>query len=212
MFWIGFWVLVLVGYLLFVYWGSKPVYHRDRTMAELGPLMDAVLQAGVGSVMIVQHESSERFVQFAQRSEVLGVNHLVFGFPDAPWSRRYFEPVAEHLDRNGIQYRIVETGEEPTRRFIKVDIEGSSDTARDRATDVARVAANAMGLPAEAKFTVHVDGTSDHARWAWDNRDHLESLRSQGGFQGRVAAASLLTMNGRRVDPEEGSRGEQSST
>ena len=149
-------------------------------------------------MLIIEHEGSERFIQFAQRYEVLGVDEILFGFPDAPWSRQYFDVVTAWLTSKEMPFVIRETGEETTRRFAEVVVRGDAASVTGEVLTLATAASEAMGLDKDALFTVHLEGYNDHARWAWENRELLESQMAVGGIRARIAPISLRSLEGRR--------------
>ena len=166
-------------------------------MAEFGEFMTMVRQSTTGSVLIIQHEGSERFLQFVQRSESLETSRLLFGFPDAPWSRRSFAAVVSALAQAGFECQITETDNPITLRFAELIVEEPCDAGSLIAAKVARVAATAMGLDETARFTIHLEGGTDIDRWAWENQAGLERQLAAGGFPGRLAAKRLAAVNRR---------------
>ena len=197
------WLLAAAALGLFanfgVRWLSRPIVYRRRADA-MSDMVEMPRMSGAGSVLRVEHEGSGRFIQFVQRSDTLGIDDILFGFPDAPWSRPFFDDMRRRLGANGIEFVIRETGRADTRRFLEVPISGNDESVTLAATDLIGIAMDALDLPEGAVFEVHVDGAPDHAKWAWRTRDHLESLKAQGGLRGRAASWSLSQLKGRKVD------------
>src|SRR5262245_34545701 len=165
--------VVLVGVASLLYWyGSRPIYYRGQPRDSIERFVrDLIAQGGDGSLLIICHEGSDRFVQFAKYIISAQKRNLRFGFPDAPWSRNYFEPVKEALLAEGFLCSEEHMAESDVRRFLVVDnIRTSSD-----ASQIAAIAFSAMGLDADATYAVNFEGPVSLAEW----KRYVQLLRSR---------------------------------
>ena len=109
--------------------------------------------------MFIHHDDSERFLQFAKCRSNQGQMFLHFGFPDAPWSRQYFESIVKMVQTSGITYNITPV-EGLVRRFLEIDFSTEDPTkAITAAACIARAAFEAMGLNKSARFKIHYRGS-----------------------------------------------------
>jgi hypothetical protein len=109
-------------------------------------------QGGHGGVLLIQHEDSSKFVQLMKRGRGSMDNYIHFGFPDAEWSRTYFDPLQSRLSDSGFQPSVVQAHEKGVRRFLVVNALNPEDAAQ-----VASIAAAIMGIE-NGSFTIHYDG------------------------------------------------------
>lgn len=150
------WILGIVVTIIILWWLKKPIYYRNVERDEIERFIKGLLDVGAdGSLLIIQHEGSPRFIQFAKYIENETKTNLHFGFPDAPWSRESFESLEKKLKSAGIKYKIQLTSDnEYVRKFLNVD------NIRDIATAVriANIAFDVMGLDEKEKFKIHYEG------------------------------------------------------
>ena len=146
---IAVWVLML--------WGSKtPFKHRRLDKEKLRRLLRTLLYRGFDSGhLIVSVSKTEKFVQFAKY--VVGPNKvgLRMDFPDAPWSREYFDDVREFLSSTGQTFEIEETGRDDTRRFLTIDFSQDVDRAGTIASTILR---DVFGADTERDCYAQLDG------------------------------------------------------
>ena len=120
------------------------------------------------SLLVIRHPASEVFVQFVKRqtasSYVLG-----FGFPDAGWSRAYFDAVARAVTDAGLNHEIVSTGDAAVPRFLEVEI-GPDEP--DQAVRLANLAFDAMGVD-RSTFVATMEGELDVTASLLDAREVL---------------------------------------
>jgi hypothetical protein len=180
MYWILGGVLV-VGALVasWFYFGNQIVYHRNLT-TERFPWLIAGLatQMKDGGVLVIQHEGSPRFVQFVLSCSNPREACLGFGFPDAPWSRPYFEPVRNALTDLGYMIHESPTGDLSVSRFLELEIPGPLEAWQTAGSQVAAAAFQAMGVPSTDTFVAHLEGEIDSDRIV---RDSLNRLRVEKG-------------------------------
>jgi hypothetical protein len=159
------WVLVLsivaVLFFLLSWWGAKPIYYRHVAPEGFSEFTESLLaQGGHGTLLFFRHEGSPWFVQFAKCLAPKRMIH--FAFPDAPWSRDFYEPVQSALAAAGYRCGSRDTGNDrQTRRFLCID----DIWTAEQAAEIARVAFSGMGLSKDAKYTVHLEGTPSLAEW-----------------------------------------------
>ncbi len=166
--------LTLVLLVILLYW-IRPSLHYRRVKPEefAGFLRDFLKQGADDSLMFIQHEASPRFVQFAKYCSDQGQIILHLGFPDAPWSREYFDSLAKRLQALGIDFKIT-TGEGLIHRFLEIDL-GKEDLENkiSNGAHIARVVFEAMGLSESDNFKVYFEGGLS----AEAARPSLEALR-----------------------------------
>jgi hypothetical protein len=119
---------------------------------------DFLNQMADGAVLIIEHQDSSRFIQFAKYCPDRSHTILHFGFPDAPWSRQYFDPLTKVFQTLGIDFSIT-TGEGLIHRFLEIDFEKEDlEHKISRGAHIARVAFEVMGLDENAKYRIHFKG------------------------------------------------------
>lgn len=122
--------------------------------------------------LVLEHEGADRFLQFTSLEASSGDPLLGFAFPDAPWSRRYFEPLRAALSEHGIDFAVSETGDEHTPRFIELECKGH---AIGRALDVARIACGVMGLGEADRFSGRLEGEFDSQKVIADSTRRISA-------------------------------------
>jgi hypothetical protein len=156
--WIVISGLSLVVVYLILRRGAKPIYYRHQTSSDFQRFTESIFaQGGDGTLLFIHHESSERFVQFAK---YLSPQRTVrFAFPEVPWSQGYYPVVRGSLSTAG--FRCVEQEGVDGTRFVCIeDIAGAQ-----KAAEIALVAFTAMGLGAEASYTIHQEGPVSLKEW-----------------------------------------------
>jgi len=168
--------LFVVLLIIVIWWMRRPLYHRNIKSEEFKKYLGGFLsQCSEGSLMFIEHEDSDRFVQFAKYQLDNSRTILHFGFPDAPWSRQYFDTIVNMLQTLDISHKIT-TGEAQIQRFVEVDL--VLDDLENTVSIGARIAQatfEVMGLTENARFKIHYRGDlSPEAA-----RSSLETLREQ---------------------------------
>ena len=197
------WIVGATGVLILGLnrWSNRrwPTRYPHRVLEDVEPLLEVLCQCKFGSVLVIGHEGSDRFIQLAQRSAVVGTEHLLYGFPDAPWSRAFFPRLIAGLAAEGWEYRVRETGAGVVTRFAEVDLMGHRDVVFPEAMRLIRVTSQILNLGDDAQFTVSLSGSIDHARYAWDNKADLERQAEKPGVAGWAARHCLRPLEGRVV-------------
>ena len=152
--------LLIFLFFIFIWWGNKPIYYKNVQTNEFEKYVKAFLnQSKTGSLIFIQHESSDRFVQFAKYESKDLRPILNFGFPDAPWSRTYFDNVLVMLQENHIDYETMKA-ERMVNQFIYVNIASdNADYAAKTATNLAIKVFKAMDLDEEAHYRISFKAT-----------------------------------------------------
>ena len=165
---IGF---VMIGVYLFLRWSAKPIHYRHLTSTDFQRFTESLFsQGGDGALLFIHHEGSDRFVQFAKYLAPKRMVH--FGFPDAPWSRSYYPAVQSALSAACFPcYESPTKDDYKTLRFVCIDDISSAQ----KAAEIALVAFTAMGLGAEATYTIHQEGLVNLKEWR-----RYEAARKQG--------------------------------
>ena len=183
--------LLALGLVWLYLFGGRPSYHRHGA---LGAYEDALRQLAemmkVGTVYVIEHRDSERFLQFARREDAVR-----FGFPDAPWSRAYFEPVVRALADAGVPTEVVSTGDAVITRFLHAELQGTAAEVGAGTIKVARLAAAAMGLREEESYRGHYEGGYDPVAYLAYVEPQYERLALEGpGLVRKFYAWHLRTL------------------
>lgn len=157
---------------------TKPYRHRHLTMDRFEWLLNGLVDTMKdGSVLVIEHEGSDRFIQFVKHEQPSGTV-LGFAFPDAPWSRRYFEPLRTALAEKGVDYSVSETGDEITSRFLEAECKGDSIAS---ALELARMATSVMGLGEGDRFCAYLKGDLDSEAVVSQSAQAIRARMAQRG-------------------------------
>ena len=172
----------LVGVVLLAWWwffrSRMPYRHRHLTMDGFEWLLDGLMDTmRDGSVLVIEHEGSDRFIQFVKYERPSGVV-VSFAFPDAPWSREYFDSLRMALADRSIDYSVSETGDEMTRRFLEVECKGDPV---ESALELAGMATAVMDLGDGDRFCAHLTGDLDSEAVVSQSAQAIHSLFGQRG-------------------------------
>lgn len=168
--------LLLLGVAWLWIVGRRPAYYLHRSLGAFEPALRQLAEVmKIGAVYVIEQEGSPHFLQFVRREE--GVR---FGFPDAPWSRPFFEPVARSLAEAGVPTEVVPTADAVTARFLHADLHGTAAEIGAAAIRVARLAAAAMGLGEEAAYRGHYEGSYDPLAYLAQVEPPYERLAREG--------------------------------
>lgn len=118
-----YWVFALIALLILIYLLLPGGRRRSRNIPfqKLRQYFDFLLRYAMdGSFVIIGSRGFSRFVQFRKETGADGHGILTLDFPDAPWSRPYFEPVATVLRQKGISFTAVPTDSLECRQFLVV--------------------------------------------------------------------------------------------
>lgn len=159
------WVFVALAAAGAAWWwfyqSNKPYYHRNLERNRFEWLLRGLAETAKDrSVLMIEHQGSDRFIQFVKRRGA-GGTCLGFGFPDAPWSRAYFEPLCKALSEHGFEFARSETGDENVPCFVEVEFTGSTAEQVGGAVRVAEIACQVMELGEDERFMAHFRGELD---------------------------------------------------
>lgn len=122
-------VVLLVLWLFF--WPAGRARFRDVPIRDLRRHLEFLLGiAKPGSFLIFKDRNSLRSVQFRKDVDERGAGFLALDFPDAPWSRCYFEGVARVLKTHSVHFDLVPTEFPECRRFLVVENIESAEEAQ----------------------------------------------------------------------------------
>jgi len=161
------WFLLGIGLAAGAWWwfyqSNKPYYHRNLSQDRFEWLLRTLAETlRDESILLIEHQGSDRFIQFVKSRSAAGTC-LGFAFPDAPWSRTYFEPLCSALSEHGFEAARSETGDENVPCFVEVEFTGSTPEQVGEAVRVAEIACQVMELGANERFTAHFRGELDSA-------------------------------------------------
>ena len=170
------------------YQSKKPYYHRNLGQDRFEWLLKTLLETLKDeSVLMIEHQGSDRFIQFVKTSSAAG-RCLGFGFPDAPWSRAYFEPVCTVLEEHGFEPSKSKAGDENIPRFVEVEFIGADAQQIAKAVEVAQLACQAVGLGESDRYTAHFRGELDSKSVIEDSWRAIREARSTAGSRHPVPA------------------------
>ena len=149
------WLAVVIGIAALIYLiGSRTKYYKAVTFEDFPRFLASLMvQFSDGGLLFFNHEGSERFLQFTKYIHD-GKESLHFGFPDAPWSRDFFESIKKKFLDEKIHFSVVATHSEPTKAFIDV----ADIPSIEQATTISRLAMSAMNLSMRDTFTAYFRG------------------------------------------------------
>jgi len=159
-------LLLLALFATFAAWwwfhqSKKPFHHRDVRREKFAWLLKGLAETmKKESVLVIQHQCSDRFIQFVKSESPSGPS-LGMAFPDAPWSREYFESLREALSEDGFFVAVTETGDHRVPRFLEVEFQGPLAGQIGHALRAAALACHAMHLDEDETFTAHFRGELD---------------------------------------------------
>lgn len=122
--------IIIFLILLFSYlWklGKKPYKSRRKCSDDLGEFFKLFLSNGRnGAHLFIDIPSIDGFIQFVK----LDSQKLQSHFPDAPWSRPYFEKAVKCTKELGLSYVVESTGLTDTTRFLIINFDDDLDVAQ----------------------------------------------------------------------------------
>lgn len=178
------WLIGIVVLVVFLrWWMKRPHYHRNVKRNEFERfLRGLIVQSAHGAILFIEHEGSDRFVQFAKYVTIESGTIINFGFPDAPWSQNYFKPLMEALESAGVDYHIQSTGDDHgfVSRFIDVNMKVDNiDKVAKELARIAHISFETMGLGNSEKFQIHYEGDMDRNAVLSSTEELLEEARKK---------------------------------
>ncbi len=150
--------LAFIGSLI-VFLARRPHYHKNIKWDDFKRFLNELIGKCVdGSLLIIKHEPTKSFIQFAIHSTSNSSQLLHFAFPDAPWSREYVNPLKESLIESGYEFKVRKTDSKFVTQFIEVDLLGKPDELLLEGEKIAHLALKVLGLNEENVFRLHFDG------------------------------------------------------
>jgi hypothetical protein len=148
-------LIVVAGILvyLFLFRPAPPWVLKKVKLSQLEPTFRFVIERmAKGTVVIIEEPRTRNFVQFYKDASDSGDPALVFSFPDAPWSRSYFETLLKDVASRGVAHRIVGTPTLETPRFLELP----GITSAAHALEVARWGLENIGVDVDSELRVIV--------------------------------------------------------
>lgn len=107
-----------------------------------------------GSVLLIKHKKTGKFIQFVKSINKDNKVNLHFGFPEAPWSQAYFTSIVESCKSEGynIEFSLGERNSSVKKFLIINWLKVPS------AMKLSILLFNKMGISINDKFVVHIDG------------------------------------------------------
>ncbi|KDA52861.1 hypothetical protein EG19_09390 [Thermoanaerobaculum aquaticum] len=149
--------LVILTLLLLFFWPAGRARFRNVLIRDLRRHLEFLLKVTRdGSFLILEDGKSSRFLQFRKATDNKGGGFLVLDFPDAPWSRCYFEGIARALTDHGVNFTMVETESLECPRFLEVQ----NIVSAEEAHEIAKILFRELGFAEDAKVNVllHASG------------------------------------------------------
>jgi hypothetical protein len=150
-------LIVVAGILvyLFLLRPAPPWVLKKVKLSQLEPTFLYVIERmAKGTVVIIEEPRTRNFVQFYKDTSDTGDPALVFSFPDAPWSRFYFETLLRDVTSRGVAHRIVDTPTLETPRFLELP----GITSAAHALEVARWGLENIGVDVNSELRVIIKG------------------------------------------------------
>jgi len=155
------WIYIFGGVALivfFVRWLNAPYYYRNiETDGFARYIKIFIQQFGTGSVLLIKHEGSNKFIQFAKYGDKKN-DVLRYGFPCARWSQNYFDNVKKRLVEKNLNVQVQPTGNDHIKSFLEIDFLDLSDGGIDVMVDVARTTFQALAIPDTERYKINFSG------------------------------------------------------
>ncbi len=152
-------VIILVALAIMLWWLKGPLFHKGMKRENIERFVKGlVVQCDDGSLLIVEHKNTGRFIQIAKYQSSSKFPILHFGFPKADWSSKYFERLKASLQNERIEYRIQETGDIDVEAFLEVDIQLTSDEKIKEIVKIAELALDIMEIDENEPLVMHYEG------------------------------------------------------
>jgi hypothetical protein len=164
--WIIVALSVVAGAVGALYLLNGPLFHRNRELAFVEEFARTFASMAQGSVLIVEHDGSDRFLQFRKPADTgTALQNIVFGFPDVKWSRGYFDSVVAALRSEGFTFDVTAQPNDagPPVRFAEAFLYGDREGIGREARRLATTVAPAIEFDEAARFTFHIEGSEDPA-------------------------------------------------
>jgi hypothetical protein len=114
-----------------------PMRHRNLTPERVRALLLTLATRGEeGSFLLLRIRSDERFIQFKRYGSTRGDWGLRSDFPNAPWSRMYFDQVHDLAEKGGYEYARTRTTEGDVAEFLTLNFGQDIQAAVEFATTV----------------------------------------------------------------------------
>jgi hypothetical protein len=154
---------VLIGLIIWLLLRrAKPTKYRIALSdVDVRKFLRVLLYRGYnGGFLIIEAREGEPFIQFSKyiANDRVGIQ---FDFPQAPWSKDYFDPLKQALDRRFSKYKVSDVPgsdlSNPVTKFLEIDLgqdlEAAAELARLSLVDVFKVDPN-------ENLTIYFDGVS----------------------------------------------------
>jgi len=114
-----------------------------------------------GSVLIMDHKGSERFLQFRKPADTGTVEQaIVFGFPEVEWTRSFFADVVALVGESGLPYEVVSRrADGESTRFLEVTLYGDRASLGRQVLSLVSPILQGLGFDQDDRFTFHIDGS-----------------------------------------------------
>lgn len=152
---------VLTAVWLYVWMGNRSHHYRRRPAEFVEDMVMTLAALPEGSVLIIEHEESGRFLQFRKPADTgERAQEVVFGFPEVPWSGQFFERIVDEVARSGRPYELVEPVDgEAAVRFLEVRLEGDRLSLGQEAVSLTRPLLSILEFSHQDRFTFHIDAS-----------------------------------------------------
>jgi hypothetical protein len=161
-------VLIALGYLAFWWFGRKPYYHKNQTIENLPKFIGSLVHQMVEeSLLFLDADNTVFFLQFKLLRVTQDSSEIEFMFPNATWSRDFFEILKNRLFILGYNPEVVETTDneaEEIKTVLFVRFSGTRKKLEDQALAIASTAFSVLGLDVKHPLTIHYEGQLDPKR------------------------------------------------
>ncbi|HKP77096.1 MAG TPA: hypothetical protein VJT67_16310, partial [Longimicrobiaceae bacterium] len=121
-----------------------------------------LLQFAPGSCLVAELNDGRGFLQLAVTGREAEWRQVEFGLPDAEWARENFALAVVTLEEGAGDARVEHNpGNAEIPRFLSITFSGERNDVARKATNLLRRAAAVLEFPADATFSISLQGDDD---------------------------------------------------
>ena len=165
--------LVFLGLLIIAlcwktisWWLAKPDSYSGQTIDDVQRFIHSLrLTVGDDGMLMINHEGSDRFIQFVKYSRD-NQAYLHFALPETAWSRKAFPKIQDICRDRGYECRINPVEGPIIKNFLEIELPFSNEDAEMVVFDFSKEVFSSFGLTLQDRFSVRFSGDPnyDYAR------------------------------------------------
>ena len=105
-------IVLSVFVLLFLvnrYFFNKPFIHKSVKFFQVEKYLKILRNSGYdGGFIVIENPTTKEFIQFQKHIDTKGNITLCSSFYPVNWNRNYFEPIKVYLEKEKIEYKLIE--------------------------------------------------------------------------------------------------------